>query len=84
MIPREALELAGYYALREYLEGRALPPAETRAKIDVLFRPFRKLGGLLTPVLGLKEAIAELEAQFPAVREARAAHLTHVAPTALC
>jgi len=80
---QQARHLAGLYALRDHYDGRAVLPADSTAKIDALFRPFRILDGLLRPILGLEAAIAELEAQFPT--EARAAHLTHVAPQAgLC
>jgi len=82
MVPREALELAGYYALRDHYDGRAVLPADSMAKIDALFRPFRTLDGLLRPILGLDAAIAELEGEFP--EAARAAHLTAVAPAGLC
>jgi len=83
MVPRKALELAGYYALRDHYDGRAVLPADSTAKIDALFRPFRTLDGLLRPILGLEMAIEELEAKFP--EAARAAHLTRVAPQAgLC
>lgn len=81
---RDARALAALYMLREYLEGRALPPAEARDRIDALLRPFVPLDGLLMPVLRLDEAIAEAEARIPAVEAARAAHLTAVEPALLC
>lgn len=66
------------------MEGRVTLPADSAGKVRALLRPFVPLDGLLMPVLGLEAAIAELEARFPAVEQAQAAHLTRVAPAALC
>jgi len=74
----QARHLAGLYALRDYYDGRVSLPADSDAKVRALLRPFAPLDGPLTPVLKLKEAIAELEARFP--EAARAAHLTAIAP----
>jgi len=84
MVPHDALELAALYALRDYLTGRVTLPADSTAKVRALLYAFVPLDGLLMSILGLDAAIAELEAQFPAVEEARAAHLTAVAPAVPC
>ena len=78
----QAVILAGYYLLREYYGGGFTLHPDVDERLRALLRPLAGLDQPSLPVLKLEERIAELEALFPV--EARAAHVTRVAPPLPC